>query len=96
VILVPLKEGETSDSIEIYVCYSEEPVTGCRAYRPGRVLASTATEAGSQFSRTFDYFPPSEFIVLAFPEKGSSTSLRAFGHYPTHGERRRENGFLLG
>jgi hypothetical protein len=95
VLLVRLKEGDTLDSIEIYVCYSEEPVTGYRAYRPGRVIASVATEAGSQLSRTYRYFPPSEFIALTVPEKGGSTSLRAFGHYPTHGERRRKNGFLL-
>jgi hypothetical protein len=95
VLLVPLKEGNTLDSVEIYLCYSEEPVIGYRAYKPGRILASKATEAGSQSSRICDYFPPSEFIALTFPEKGGFTSLRAFGHFPTHGERRRENGFLL-
>jgi hypothetical protein len=95
VLLTGLEGEDALDSVETYLCYSEEPVAGYRAYRPGTVIVEAATEAGFRSYRTYDYFPPSEFIALILQREHRPESLCAFGHYPTLEEQRRENGFLL-
>jgi hypothetical protein len=95
VLLTRLEAEDALDSVETYFCYSEEPVAGYRAYRPGTVIVEAATEAGLRSYRTYDYFPASEFIALTLKPEYKPESLCVFGHYPALGEQRRENGFLL-